>query len=235
MAFGQLRRDDPAARGALWEAQGRRSASRAAAGSYGFASTSRQCFQNRYIWMASSPSKGLWGSLDWPAWPAPIASGRFLLVTVTAMVSPNAADIPPSLSAQAVTRLVEQFSCLAEVAEQLTYRLVDLEERLAEQQQFIVAIREEGMADNHGHPWQERLDQTDLRLAQIETLLGGEGAPRSSRGLALRPGLVPSPVRTGLAGLQLGQDSEAPINGPIFPEESEQPFMDDDLEMPIAG
>lgn len=157
------------------------------------------------------------------------------LDTVTAMASPNAAEVSPSHSAQAVTRLVEQFRCLAEVAEQLTYRLVDLEERLAEQQQFITAIRQEYMAADHGQPWQERLDQTDLRLAQIETLLGGMGAPRSLRGHSSRSALVPSPVPAGLAGLGLGEDCDASVAGQVFPEESEQSFMDDDLEMPIAG
>ena len=151
------------------------------------------------------------------------------------MDSPNAAEVSPSPSAQAVARLVEQFRCLAEVAEQLTYRLVDLEERLAEQQQFIMAIRQDCMAADHGHPWQERLDQTDLRLAQIETLLGGMGAPRSLRGHSSRSGLVPSPVPAGLAGLGLGQDCDASVAGQVFPEESEQSFMDDDLDMPIAG
>jgi hypothetical protein len=151
------------------------------------------------------------------------------------MASPNAAEVPPSISAQAVTRLVEQFRCLAEVAEQLTYRLVDLEERLAEQQHLIMAIRQECMAADHGHPWQERLDQTDLRLAQIETLLEGMGAPRSLRGSSLRSGLAPAPVPAELAGLGPGQDRDASVAGHVFPEESEQPFMDDDLEMPIAG
>jgi len=173
--------------------------------------------------------------LGWPAWPAPIPSSAFPLFTVTAMASPKAAEVSPSLSAQALSRLVEQFRCLAVVAEQLTYRLVDLEERLAEQQQLIMAIREEGMAANHGQPWQERLDQTDLRLAQIETLLGGMGASRSLRGLSSRPGLVPYPVPAGFAGLGPGQEGDASVAGHIFPEESEQPFMDDDLEMPIAG
>ena len=90
------------------------------------------------------------------------------------MASPNAAEVSPALSAQAVTRLVDQFRCLAEVAEQLTYRLIDLEERLADQQRQMQAIREEGLAADHGQQWQERLDQTDLRLAEIETLLGGD-------------------------------------------------------------
>jgi hypothetical protein len=151
------------------------------------------------------------------------------------MASPNTAEASPALSAQAVTRLVEQFRCLAVVAEQLTYRLVDLEERLGEQQQFIMAIREEAMVANHGQAWHERLDQADLRLAQIETLLGGMGAPRSLRGLASRPGLVPSPVPAGLAGLEPGQDGDASVAGHIFSEEGEQAFMDDDLQMPIAG
>jgi len=180
------------------------------------------------------------GWLDWPAWLAPIPSSTFPLVTVIAMASPNAAEVSPRLSAQAITRLVEQFRCLAEVTEQLTYRLVDLEERLAEQQQLIMALREEGMAANQGQKWQERLDQTDFRLAQVETLLGRMGTPRSLRGLSSQPGLVPSPVHAGfaaagLAGLGTGEDEAVSVAGPIFPEESEQPFMDDDLEMPIAG
>jgi hypothetical protein len=151
------------------------------------------------------------------------------------MASPNTAEASPVLSAQAVTRLVEQFRCLAEVAEQLTYRLVDLEERLADQQRQMVAIRQEGMAADHGHQWQERLDQTDLRLAQIETLLGGMGGQRSLRGLSARPAPVTSLVSGGVAGLGPSPDGDVLVAEDIFPEEMEQPFMDDDLEMPVAG
>ena len=149
------------------------------------------------------------------------------------MASPNPTEASPALSAQAVTRLVEQFRCLAEVAEQLTYRLVDLEERLADQQRQMLAIRGEGLAADHAHLWQERLDQTDLRLAEIESLLGGLGGPRSLRGLTARAGLVTSPVSGGLSGSD--QDGAASVAEDIFPEEMEQPFMDDNLEMPVAG
>ena len=151
------------------------------------------------------------------------------------MATPNAAEVSPSLSAQTVTLLVEQFRSLAEIAEQLTYRLVDLEERFAEQQRLIMVIREEGVAANHGHPWQERLDQTDLRLAQIETLLGRMAPPRSLRGRASQPSLVTSPIPAGLAKTWTGQDGEASAAEHIFPEESQQPFMVEDLEMPVAG
>jgi hypothetical protein len=151
------------------------------------------------------------------------------------MASPNAAEVSPSLNAQTMTRLVEQFSCLAEVAEQLTYRLIDLEERLAKQHLLIMAIREEGMGVIHGLQWQERLDQTDLRLAQIETLLGGKGESPSRRGPSARPGLVTSPVPAGWSGLGPCQDGDASVAEHNFPEESEQPFMDDDLEMPVAS
>ena len=122
------------------------------------------------------------------------------------MASPNAVEVSPSLSAQAVTRLVEQFRCLAEVAEQLTYRLVDLEERLAEQQQFIMAIRQDCMAADHGHPWQERLDQTDLRLAQIETPFGRDGGTAFLAWLfiAFRSGAIPSHCWIGRVGVSSG-------------------------------
>lgn len=151
------------------------------------------------------------------------------------MASLNTAEVSPSLSAQLVTRLVEQFRCLAEVTEQLTYRLIDLEERLAVQQRLIMAVREEGIDAIHGLPWQEQLDQTDLRLAQIETLLGGKGDSASSRGLSARPGVVTSSIHAGLAGRGSVQDGYASFAEQIFPEESEQPFMDDDLELPVAG
>jgi len=151
------------------------------------------------------------------------------------MASPPAAEVSLSLSANAVTRLVEQFRCLAEVAEQLTYRLVDLEERLADQQRQMKAIREEALAADHGHQWQDRLDQTDLRLAQIETLLGGTGAPRSLRGRSARSGLLTSLMPAELVDPGADQDGDAAVVGNIFPEEMEQPFMDDDLQMPVAG
>jgi hypothetical protein len=151
------------------------------------------------------------------------------------MASLNTAEVSPSLSARLVTHLVEQFSCLAEITEQLTYRLIYLEERLAEQQKFIMAIREQGLVAIHGLPLQEQLDQTDLRLAQIETLLGGKGNSASLGGLSTRPGVVTSPVHAGLAGLGSGQDGYPSFAEQVFPAESEQPFMDDDLELPIAG
>jgi len=151
------------------------------------------------------------------------------------MASPPAAEVSLNLSANAVTRLVEQFRCLAEVAEQLTYRLVDLEERLADQQRQMKAIREEALAADHGPMWQERLDQTDLRLAQIETLLGGTGSPRSLQRRSARSGLLTSLVPAELIDPGAGQDGDAAVVGNIFPEEMEQPFMDDDLQMPVAG
>lgn len=160
---------------------------------------------------------------------------RFPLLTVIAMVSPTLADGLPAHPSLVLSRLVLQYRALAEVTEQLTYRLIDLEERLADQQRQMAALIGQAQAAELGQESLQRLEQTDSRLAQIEALLAGAGSPLSMRSRAPRRGNGMPLVSGALVDQEPIEAEAVSIAEDIFPEEPEQPFMDDDLQMPLAG
>lgn len=114
-------------------------------------------------------------------------------------------------------RLAQQLNLLSQVMETLTYRVLELEERLAAQELRLQALKEQSSPTSTLDPAAEwRLDDTEQRLQQLEALLSGlEGTP-ASRHLqpVAEPGLV---------------NPSAPIDGP-FLDEPEQPFMDELIE-----
>jgi hypothetical protein len=114
-------------------------------------------------------------------------------------------------------RLADQLQALSVLAESLTIRLLELEERLLAQEQ-----RAQSGADADAEAQQElelRLEDTDQRLLRIEALLHDLEPPAATRHLqeVPRPANLP-PQRAG----QVGE-----IEAEIFPEEGEQPFMDE--------
>ena len=112
-------------------------------------------------------------------------------------------------------RLADQLQALSVLAESLTIRLLELEERLLAQEQ-----RTQPGADLESQQELElRLDETDQRLLRIEALLHDlePPAPASHLQEVPRPGGLP-PQRPGQVDKR---DAE------IFPEEGEQPFMDE--------
>jgi hypothetical protein len=118
-------------------------------------------------------------------------------------------------------RLVEQLQLISEVSETLTYRLLELEERLAEGERELAQLRTQAQASpelpSAVESW---LEQTDERLARVEELLRrGEG--RSSG--PVRPLVAVSPAlsRPGAAA------GDEELDPDPFPEEGEQPFLDD--------
>jgi TolA-binding protein len=160
---------------------------------------------------------------------------RFPLVTVSAMVAPTSADGSPLLRNEVVTRLVQQYSALAEVTEQLTYRMIDLEERLADQQRQIAALCERGQAGEPGPQSRQRLEETDLRLAQIEALLTGAAGPSSLRGRSARLGAeMPPNLGDRVDRSPCQEEADANADG-LFPRDQDQPLMDGDLPLPLAG
>ena len=138
-----------------------------------------------------------------------------------------AAQLPEGqLSAGASERMAQQLQMLSEVVETITYRLLELEERLADQDQRLQAHVEQGPsgADASAEA-QHRLDDTEERLGRLESLLHGVGgAPVASTRLSV----VGRPAAAVARGPAETQDEAGPqdIDGP-FPEEPEQPFLDD--------
>jgi chromosome segregation ATPase len=120
---------------------------------------------------------------------------------------------PDSAGRHATTplqRLVEQLERLGELSETLTFRVVELEERLAAQQARIEATSE-GLRSGDDQ-LEERLGASERRLARVESLLR-----RFDSG-----GRSPQLEALGPPALQ-----QEPLERDPFPEEGEQPFMDE--------
>jgi hypothetical protein len=110
--------------------------------------------------------------------------------------TPSPVAVPDQPAPDAGQRLAQQLQTLSQVVETLTYRLLELEERLTVQDQRLQEFSEAGRpelaisAAAHG-----RLEDTEERLQRIESLLTGTAEVHD-------------------------------IDGP-FPEEPEQPFLDE--------
>jgi len=125
-------------------------------------------------------------------------------------------------------RLADQLQVLSQVAEALTYRLLELEERLGGHEDRIGARLEE-VADleaSHGAAMDERLGDTEERLARIEAALRGLDRAGASRHLqAVQPPALQQEPPASLPvaeSFDLGQEEVDP-----FLDEGEQPFMDE--------
>ncbi len=121
-------------------------------------------------------------------------------------------------------RLSEQLHALSRVAETLTVRLLELEERLLLQQERLQPLFEaaEAIDPDRSEQIDQRLDDTEQRLAQLEELLHGRPTLRPLTGLR-RPG---TSHHEDFAAESFDQASFAAPVDP-FPEEGEQPFMDE--------
>lgn len=117
-----------------------------------------------------------------------------------------------------------QLKALGELSETLTLRLLELEERLGrleEHQAHLLAGRDQEGVDSAAV--MDLLEQTDDRLSRLEALLE---QPRQGQvpAASAQSGDPVSPLRVlGDAAPTPGEfGSEA-----VFPEEGEQPFMDE--------
>lgn len=96
-------------------------------------------------------------------------------------------------------RLVEQLNALSQLTESLAFRVVELEEKLAATELKLKPLLDASSSTAHADDTELRLEDTEERIARLESLLNGAG----SLGV----------VRSG--------DPDP------FPEEGEQPFMDE--------
>ncbi|MGB5134383.1 MAG: hypothetical protein WBN89_04335 [Prochlorococcaceae cyanobacterium] len=137
------------------------------------------------------------------------------------------ADQPAFAPADASRRLADQLNTLSEVVETITYRLLELEERLTAQDQRLRDLSEEGSSQPPRPAALEfRLDDTEERLLRIEAMLTGIGhvetRAEEHSGVA---GNSASPWNQGATG-DRADAGEADLDGP-FPEELEQRFLDE--------
>lgn len=121
-------------------------------------------------------------------------------------------------------RLTDQLNTLSEVVETLTYRLLELEERLAASDgrlEDIVAKAD--TASGASEEMELRLVDTEERLLRIEAMLCGPGAV-SSHAWGQESQAAPS-IGAGMVEGE-ADAAEHDLDGP-FPEECEQPFLDE--------
>lgn len=141
------------------------------------------------------------------------------------MTPPPSSPLPDA-AAPWQGRLVEQLRLLSEISETLTYRLLDLEERLGAAEREMAELRQAipaaGELSPQMEPW---LEEVEMRLRDMERLLQDRDGPDpgSSRSLqALAGG-----ARFGSRPAQpsaVDRDLEDP-----FPDEGEQPFLDEEI------
>lgn len=138
---------------------------------------------------------------------------------------PSAADQPAS------GRLADQLHAIAVVTETLTYRLLDLEERLGVQEQRLAALLQGsgGWGTAAAEGLEQRCGETEDRLGRVEALLAGLERPGASRHLQAlqrpRPSSGSSVQADGEPAPQALLEEEL-VDDPFF-EEGEQPFMDE--------
>jgi hypothetical protein len=118
-------------------------------------------------------------------------------------------------------RLAEQLHTLTQVVETITYRLLELEERLTLQESQLQELHQQvGGSLRLSDGAEQCFDDTEERLLHLESLLNGmEPAPSAAASRHLQS------VK-GSQGRQIDSDPPSPIDGP-FLEEPEQAFMDD--------
>jgi hypothetical protein len=136
-------------------------------------------------------------------------------------VSPSSPVVPPWAQ-----RLVEQLQQISEVSETLTYRLLELEERLAEGERELAQLREQAHGAAELPEAVDRwLGETEERLARVEELLRRGEARGGGTGMAVaRPLKAVSPALSRPAGSSPHGRQADPDP---FPEEGEQAFLDD--------
>jgi len=145
----------------------------------------------------------------------------------------------PSAAAQPANgRLADQLHAIAAVTETLTYRLLDLEERLGAQERRLETLLQVrgGWGTAAAEGLEQRCGETEDRLGRVEALLAGLERPGAGRHLQALQRPRPStgsgssfeadgePAQQALLEEAL-LDEELEVD-PFF-DEGEQPFMDE--------
>ena len=123
-------------------------------------------------------------------------------------------------------RLVEQLNALSQLTESLAFRVVELEERLAATEMKVKPLLEAGAAATTPDSDTElRLEDTEERIARLESLLNGVGSISLGRHWS-EPVAEVSMAEASI--LEEAQPEPVAYDDPDpFVEEGEQPFMDE--------
>lgn len=144
---------------------------------------------------------------------------------------PPSGPLPSGPAQPSSGRLADQLHAIAAVTETLTYRLLDLEERLgAQEQRLETLLQDRGARDTAAaEGLEQRCGETEDRLARVEALLAGLERPGAGRHLQAlqRPRGHGSGADAEADGASAAAAlEEEPLEDPFF-EEGEQPFMDE--------
>lgn len=97
---------------------------------------------------------------------------------------PRSAPLTPASQ----ERLARQLQALSQLVESLTYRLLDLEERVAAQARQLESLQEKATTAAVDEETTLRLDDTEERLSQLEMLLNGlDTSALATQGQSLDP------------------------------------------------
>jgi hypothetical protein len=123
-----------------------------------------------------------------------------------------------------VLRLSGQLETLSELAEHLTYRVLELEERLVDQDQQLTSLQEASndFSTRVGHAMEERIEETEARLARIERLWQGR-AQRPSDFRTLR-----SLSRSATQGHHASDSVDAEFEETVVLHEAHGDLVEDD-------
>jgi hypothetical protein len=136
---------------------------------------------------------------------------------------------PASDSPAGSIRLADQIERLSELMETLTYRTIELEERLLLQEERVAAQDlPDGGSGEAAAALERRLEQSSQRLLRIESLLArldrATSVPARSTG---RLQVLGSAAAQDSDGWPDPDPQEASQDPDPFYDEGEQPFMDD--------
>jgi hypothetical protein len=129
-------------------------------------------------------------------------------------------SVPPD----PVQRLADALHQLSSVAEAITWRLLELEERLQAQEQCLQRLKETAAANDLqlAESMDRPIGATEERLARIEAMLSGlEPTPGTRHLRSLQP--HPHPIQQEPIGSRTAGNSPPPPG----PAEGEQAFMDE--------
>jgi uncharacterized membrane protein YccC len=123
-------------------------------------------------------------------------------------------------------RLSEQLQALSLVGETLTLRLLELEERLAGLEAQLEGL-EQQQSSSASSESTDVLAATEERIARLEDLLNEQSPARQPQGLSSSATVHPLHRPNAEAVVEADEFNEPELELHPFPEEEEQPFMDE--------
>ena len=123
-------------------------------------------------------------------------------------------------------RLSEQLQALSLVGETLTLRLLELEERLAGLEAQLEGLHQQ-QSSSASSESTDVLAATEERIARLEELLNEQSPARQPQGLSSSATVHALHRPKAEASVEADDFSEPDLELNPFPEEEEQPFMDE--------